>query len=458
MNKKLLFSALTLLVIIHFYKDIVAQNTFSYKRQLSYNLCEKCMCKSGRSFSIISPNLDAEKKECAEIYNRQDIYLAELGISGSKKQDHCWSQCSHKWKEVFEKEQSLSIPMCKTRAARDKFAAEKQKKQDDYVVEVVEQFNLSYNALQEKRSKASIFLRSNDIQNYLLLQEEICKTWKGLDSVYRRINEGDFILYRDWIKQNVMYNPYDYYSDVNNFAWHSLLSKEYDKAYKYLNVLIRNSNVFVKILTDADIEKKSGSIEFTLAANYSHSVLLANNDTKFLWYSHGQVRLLPDVNKQRKWSEKMVVDYIEFENKGILKNVDTLKFIVRAWTKTLSVKASPSSSNKVKSFVEKQYSLTSGLREFFGEVDESFQIKGRSNFYGVIQKIYRLDANLFKVNYPQIFNGSWANYISIYFYLDKFGGVKIVNLSSVSLSSKKMEKIISASLEIRDKDIPLINK
>jgi hypothetical protein len=67
-----------------------------------------------------------------------------------------------------------------------------------------------------------------------------------------------------------------------------------------------------------------------------------------------------------------------------------------------------------------------------------------------------LDNNLYKFDYPQTFNGTWTNYISVYFYLNKEGDLFVVNKSKIDISDKNLTKIIAKSKEIRDKDLNLV--
>jgi hypothetical protein len=434
----------------------------SYKIKRSYQECSKCEVKTRSDWSLVNPESYSAKIRDAVEYKifAEKSYPEKvgwyLGDPDYDKECEMTRSGKHVWKDKFsylsdkmskdyfiqhqKKESDKNEKLLKEEEA-SRIAAEKAKKERE---DSKLQFEKLYDILERNRKKASLLLENKEIDRYLVLSELNCITWKGIDSLYREYNLA-------WnynnIMPNVKINYNDYYSDVNSFAWYSLLSKNYDKAYKALNVLIKNSEDFENFL-------KGNEISFLLAGNISHAAYLANNNKTFLWYSHRTASRLNDGEKRKKWCQMMIDDYNKFEELGILQNVDTLKFIVKAWTKQLSIVVSPSASSSTKNAFERNTNLPG----FIERINEYFVIKNETQGNYEVKTI---DKNLYKFDYPQYISSSsggyYTKYISFYFYLNKNGDLFIVNKSNADPSDKKLAKIIAKSKEIRDIDLGIIS-
>ena len=424
----------------------------SYKIKRSYQECSQCEVKTRSDWSLVNPESYSAKIRDAVEYKifAEKSYLENvgwyLGDPDYDKECELTRSGKHVWKDKFsylsdkmskdyfiqhqKKESDKNEKLLKEEEA-SRIAAEKAKKERE---DSKLQFEKLYDILERNRKKASLLLENKEIDRYLVLSELNCITWKGIDSLYREYNLA-------WnfnnIMPNVKINYNDYYSDVNTFAWYSLLSKNYDKAYKALNVLIKDSEAFNRFLGGSEID-------FLLAGNFSHAAYLANKDKVFLWSSHRAARKLSSASRRNAWFQMMLDDYNKFEELGILQNTDTLKFILKAWNCN-GIRISPSASNRTRFAFENNQGYI--YRSIY-EIDEKLTTSYNENRTEVI-KI--LDKNLFILKCPPYYD-------RYYFYFNENYDLIVVNYSKdKDPSNKKWTNIKEKSKEIRDIDLGIIS-
>ena len=389
--------------------SLLAQNfPVSYKISRSFDECSQCNTKTRSTWTLMNKgsfsNQDLKDAIEMKIFTEKS-YVEKVGYYFSEQdyEKECPETISgkHVWipNQTIEKDQITSsqfqnyVSNEKNRVQSEKQKAEEEKRRKEEEkakgFDACKLFLREYSDLKDLRLKADDLKQKNDIENYLLIQEQVCYKWKTLDSIFnlhqQRWYYDEYYEDKDFRqKRNEFYSSsstFLQYSDINNFVWNSILKKRYSKAIKFSNLLIKNGDDFRSF-------QKGTEIEMSIAKNYSHAALLRNEKTDLDWYWFSQrVARELDATKQQKWCQLMIEDYNNFEKLGILKNVDSLKFIIKIWNNQLSISASTSSSNSTKIFIEKHLSYSSGIRGFIGKFNENLVINEGRDWYKVQSKI-----------------------------------------------------------------------
>ena len=117
MKKLILF----LFILVQLCNNLLAQNNFAYKRQLTYKQCVKCGCKKSQNYKLISNNLTYSQANCAEIDMHATLTALDLmqgGTSGglfaayNSPQEGCGNDCYHEFKSASDKVETVSISNC----------------------------------------------------------------------------------------------------------------------------------------------------------------------------------------------------------------------------------------------------------------------------------------------------------------------------------------------------------
>jgi hypothetical protein len=130
---------LTAVATISFATATMAQNSISYKRQMSYKQCNKCSCKKDRSYSLISNNLTPSQKDCAVSDMNSEIRIKELlqgGTSGglfaayNAPQEGCGDDCDHVFVIAYDQIETVQINDCLNEQGKENIKQEEQKKRE----------------------------------------------------------------------------------------------------------------------------------------------------------------------------------------------------------------------------------------------------------------------------------------------------------------------------------------
>jgi hypothetical protein len=427
-----------------------AQNfPVAYKIQRNFKECNQCEVKSRSDWSLVNPESYSEKIREAIVYKIfvEKSYPEKVGYYFGEQDYEKACEISrsgkHVWKDKvayltdnmsidyfsnYEQKKADEKEKLRKEEEEKKLAKEKDKKQRE---DSRLQYEKDYSILEQNRKKASLLLENKDIDTYLVLSESNCIAWRALDSLYTSSSSKWYYIDTGWTfyydVKKLNYN--DYYSDVNSFASQALFSRRFDKVRKATYMLIKDGESFRRFQVGTELE-------MSIARYSSHGSLLSN-DREWFWFTQRAIKQSSDQNKSEKWCKLMIDDFNKFEELGILKNTDTLKLIVKAWTNQLSVRVSQNASEKTKNAFENNRSLTDYIKK---AVDEEFSA------------VKSIDKNLFLINFP-------PRYSRIYFYLNKNGDLFMVNYSTdKDPSNKKWAKLKAKSKEIRDKDLGIIPK
>jgi hypothetical protein len=398
----------------------------------------------------------------------------------------------HVWvpKQTIEKDQITRsqfqnyVSNEKNRVHKEKQEKDKEANEKKLRIELCMNFIENYNQLKKNRLKASELLRINEIDDFLLIQEKICNSWRSLDSLFKEhyyfwlrnfennpekkfvINTLDdyysniILIDTKGIQQDRM-SKY-LYSDASEYARIALANNQFERAFKFLIPLFERyrkydrtynwfSDDFALILTHS-------KDAVNLARYISHLGYFALNDKNFLYYPLWVVKNTP---LSSNWYKIMIDDYSEFGKRGILRNSDSLTFILKLWSGKSTIKISSNAPKNTQNIYERNTDWKSvnrrALNQFLYNIVFNFDIQDKES--NTISKVIEIDKNLYLFKYPQYrvnFNTNKTSWIKVYFYLNNDGDVIIVNNSGMDLSDKKRSKIIEKSKEIRDKDLNLV--
>lgn len=138
-----------LLILMISIKLSFAQESFSYKRQLSYKQCTKCGCKKTRSYQLKSNNLTNTQIKCAENDMNAEIKVKELlqgGTSGglfaayNAPQEGCRNDCYHEFSNASDKIETIQISDCSTNKTKNQI--DKSKTQESNNENVIQKTDL----------------------------------------------------------------------------------------------------------------------------------------------------------------------------------------------------------------------------------------------------------------------------------------------------------------------------
>jgi hypothetical protein len=143
MKNKILLSLWFLSVSL----SIIAQNTFSYKRQLSYKQCENCGCKKSRSYKILSTNLTSIQRNCAQEDINATLMVKEMfqnGTSGgglfagfNPPQEGCGDDCYHEFESTYDEVEIVKLDDCLTESQKQNIRDQKQKEEFEYKIQIM---------------------------------------------------------------------------------------------------------------------------------------------------------------------------------------------------------------------------------------------------------------------------------------------------------------------------------
>lgn len=455
---------------------IKAQNfPIPYKIERIYDECSACNAKTRSIWKLLSPESFTENIREAIDYKifKEKTYPEKvswyLKEQDSDKECELTSSGKHVWKNKiiyitdnmskdfftkYQNEQGIE-------KEKNKKELEEIKEQDRILEENNKKISLEYekhlNILTENRNQASILIQKNDIENYLLIQEEVLNKWNEL----KNLNLDKTLRYRDTYSM--------YLNDIYSYTTNLLLMKQFEKAFNFLyeflkdedsfwskndNVSISSEHMFKEYIRAAGYDQD----RFKIAINFSHSVMLANKEKICPWTSLEEIEkndLLPNGFKE-KWCEMTLKDYSKFEQLGLLQNIDLLKLKLSAWN-GLSVYFSDYASYNTQDFVR---SNDQNVAKYLKGLNiNSLKIFPPSSFNPYCKfesKLLVVANNLYSFDFPYDTKG-YCSGKKIFFYLSKNDHLIIVNSSKKDLSEKKMIKKVNESLEIRTKQLSLNN-
>jgi hypothetical protein len=431
-----------LLSIVSFGFNYAQNFPISYKIERNFDECNQCQVKTRSKWVLLNPeNYSSDIKEVIEYkiftekaypekaqwYFKEQGYDKDCEVTRSGK--HVWNSQKKYENGVLTKEYFLSFQNeeAKKRNEEAKKIAE-ENKQKNHFIESYNFYKKMYSEIDLKRQKSELLKKNNQTEQFLLNQKQIFENWLTLDSLYYSDSQW-------WYFNNLDVNEFNfsqYYQDLNELAWNLIIAKKYNEAYEALNIVFKNNIVIFENIV------RQYQIGFYLAGNYCHSILLStnsglSNDEKYEVLKNYYFRKFNNEEFSKEWTKMMIQDYSEFEKQGILKNADSLKFMVKSCVGTHSISISKNASQYTKEFLEKQYESIYG---YFGKIEKKYN------------RIKEVDSNLFVIYYPYYNDGK-----DLYFYLDKNGNIIVVNLTNNGLNEKRLNKVINESIEIKSLDL-----
>lgn len=173
---RLLFTFLFILLCIR----ITAQKTFTFERQLSYQKCKYCNCKTEKKFKILS-SLNSEQLLCAKERNYIEESLSDLYVLGD---GGCGSNCSHLFQKVVDNPVKVTVTDCLSEKDKKRIEQENKikKQQDERDQAILERINKENKEMFEREKQI------NDAQNSI---EGLIK-YHDLETAQKKLN--DFLL------------------------------------------------------------------------------------------------------------------------------------------------------------------------------------------------------------------------------------------------------------------------
>lgn len=207
---RLLFTFLSILLCIR----ITAQKTFTFERQLSYQKCIYCKCKTEKKFKILS-SLNSEQLACAKNLNNAAEMLSDLYVIGD---GGCGSNCSHKFQKVVDNPVKVTVSDCLSETDKKRIEQENKikKQQDEKDQAILDRINKENKEMFEREKQI------NDAQNSI----ENSIEFNDLKTAKKKLN--DFLL----LNLN---------SEKRDYA-----NEKLDKINKFLNEVSENLNMFRK--------------------------------------------------------------------------------------------------------------------------------------------------------------------------------------------------------------------
>jgi tetratricopeptide (TPR) repeat protein len=307
---------------------IFSQNSFTYKRQLSYDKCEKCYCKKSYRYKLISNNLSVNQEKCAENDMYAEIKVRELLQGGSKggllagfnaPQEGCGTDCNHKFKATDDNYETVQVNNCLSENQKQKIANEQNKQEAKINQQRLQEENA--NKLEQqteeinnrKREFAINYLEKKDYASASQQINEIFTT-NGKRKVWDywclgtcAIETTDFESALHHFKNGLKYFSNTYaYSEANdnlriaysNIGWNLMLKKNYLLALQYLKEGAQNypSDLFI-------------------IGNLAHAHLLSGNylDAKQIYMDNKGKNL----NSEISWVSMVNNDFRAFKDMGI---------------------------------------------------------------------------------------------------------------------------------------------
>jgi len=421
---------------------IKAQNfPIQYKIERVFDECSACHAKSKSVWKLVHSESYSEIiRKAIEDFIHRKYSLPDI-LNYSQKPCEITRTSKHAWiekklfqnenlsKEDFSKFEKLEKELNEIKRVKEERELKEEKNANYEKKNFVQNFEKKYKNLQDKKNKARELLQKNEMQKYLKLQLEVCNEWSEIDSLKESyINYINF-----WAdnKNEAMNKITDQmYCDLSEYLSYSIINKNLENNNLILKKYFKYGYNFDEIVNNYDRFKNSCNIDFL--RNVTNSLMLVGS---YHWWD-GLIQIANKVNEQ-----SLFEDYKNFEKYGLIKNADSLIFLIKGKRKRFNINVSPNASENIK------YSVKNDISENYFHVSDMIT-KNYDNFI-------KIDNNFYKVTYRHSEGAlldDW-NFRTYYFYLTKNYDIVIVNKSSKEPSEKKKLKIINQCTEIRNRDL-----
>jgi hypothetical protein len=315
---------------------ILAQGSFTYKRQLSYKQCDKCNCKKSRSYKLVSSNLTSNQKKCAENDMYATIKTKEIlqgATSGglfagfNAPQEGCGDDCYHDFKLTYDNVENVRVDECFSESQKQKLANDNN----------IQEAKIKQQRLQEENART---IERQKIESINRLRELAKKDFENKDysAATQRINNifadnGTRTAWDYWCLgmceiENSDYenalknfkNGVDYFSNTKESSYRQTLYSEASENLRIAYNTIGWRLLFKKNFSLALQYLKQGADiypnDLFIIGNLTHAYLLSGNYTvaKQMYIDNKGKSL----NSKLSWVSMVNDDFKEFQEKGIL--------------------------------------------------------------------------------------------------------------------------------------------